>query len=206
MPKVVDHQERRLVIADALMRVESEHGLDEISLRHVAAAAGVSTGMVQHYFRTKAEMMLFVLSVVRSRAQERMTAAVALLGPASTPRELLRTVMLEMLALDEARQADTRVGLMFTAYAAVRPEVGALLHEDFAHTRAFLAAQIRAARADVPSAAEAGPAHDPDLAAVGLLALAEGMNQYLLGDHYDAATATAALDAHLDLIVGRVRR
>ena len=57
MPKKVDHQERRTLIADALMRVAADQGLEAVSLRHVAAAAGVSSGMVQHYFRTKDEMM-----------------------------------------------------------------------------------------------------------------------------------------------------
>ena len=39
MPKKVDHAERRRLIADALMRVAAEQGLEAVSLRHVAAAA-----------------------------------------------------------------------------------------------------------------------------------------------------------------------
>lgn len=66
MPKKVDRHERRTLIADALMRVAARQGLEAVSLRHVAAEAGVSPGMVQHYFRTKDEMMAFAMAVVRS--------------------------------------------------------------------------------------------------------------------------------------------
>ncbi|MGH3910171.1 MAG: TetR/AcrR family transcriptional regulator, partial [Pseudonocardiaceae bacterium] len=65
MPKRVDHRARRTQIADALMRVAATKGLQAVSLRHVAHEAGVSAGMVQHYFRTKDEMMTFALEVVK---------------------------------------------------------------------------------------------------------------------------------------------
>ncbi|MEU5722876.1 TetR family transcriptional regulator C-terminal domain-containing protein [Micromonospora sp. NPDC047738] len=196
MPKRVDHGERRKLIADALMRVAAERGLEAVSLRHVAAEAGVSSGMVQHYFRTKDEMMTFALSVVRDRSEARVTRAVAALGDEPSPRTLLRTMLAELLPLDEARRADGRVALAFLAYTAVRPAVAAGLHQDSAELLAFIAGQIRTAQA-------AGATHvDPDRAAVALLAVMEGLGVYLLGGHYPPETALAALDAQLDLLFG----
>ncbi|MEV0809164.1 TetR family transcriptional regulator C-terminal domain-containing protein [Micromonospora sp. NPDC050200] len=198
MPKRVDHRERRSLIADALMRVAAEHGLEAVSLRHVAAEAGVSAGMVQHYFRTKDEMMAFALSVVREHNEARVTAAVTALGATPAPRALLRTMLGELLPLDAPRSADGRVALAFLAYTAVRPAVAAALHQDTAGLLAFIAGQVRAAQA-------AGAARhdvDPDRAAVGLLALMEGLGVYLLGGHFPPAIALAALDAQLDLIFG----
>ncbi|WP_446212535.1 TetR/AcrR family transcriptional regulator [Micromonospora sp. IBSANI012] len=198
MPKRVDHRERRTQIADALMRVAAEHGLEAVSLRHVAAEAGVSAGMVQHYFRTKDEMMAFALSVVREHNEARVTAAVTALGATPSPRTLLRTMLGEVLPLDAPRQADGRVALAFLAYTAVRPDVAAGLHQDTAGLLAFIAGQLRAAQA----AGAARPEVDPDDAAVGLLALMEGLGVYLLGGHFPPETALAALDAQLDLIFG----
>ncbi|MEU3452055.1 TetR family transcriptional regulator C-terminal domain-containing protein [Micromonospora sp. NPDC006766] len=192
MPKRVDHQERRTLIADALMRVAAEHGLEAVSLRHVAAEAGVSSGMVQHYFRTKDEMMAFALSVVREHSESRVGQAVAALGPDPSPRTLLRTMLAELLPLDEARRADGRVALAFLAYTAVRPAVAAALHGETAELLAFIAGQIRAAQARV----------DPDRAAVALLAVMEGLGVYLLGGHYPPETALGALDTQLDLLLG----
>ena len=169
-------------IARALFRVAGERGLEEVSLRHVAAAAGVSTGAVQHYFRSRDEMMLFALSVIRENVRGRVAVALAALGPDPSPRALVRAALLEMLPLDEPRTADARVGLMFNAYAAVRPEVAAELRTEVAQSRAFMASLVG------------------DQAAVGLLAMAEGMAAFLLGGHYDAATAVRAVDAQLDLL------
>ena len=188
MPKKVDHQERRELIADALMRVAADQGLEAVSLRHVAAAAGVSAGMVQHYFRTKDEMMAFALSVVRERSQVRVTDAVARLGDDPPPRLLLRTMIAALLPLDERTRDDGRVALAFLAYTAVRPAAASALHEETAQLIGFIASVL--------------PVRNADAAAAGLLALMEGLGVYLLGGQYTAEQALSALDAHLDLLFG----
>ncbi|MCO1617238.1 TetR/AcrR family transcriptional regulator [Micromonospora tulbaghiae] len=197
MPKRVDHRERRALIADALMRVAAEQGLEAVSLRHVAAAAEVSPGMVQHYFRTRDEMMVFALAVVRERNEARVRRAVEALGATPAPRALLRAMLAELLPLDEDRRADGRVALAFLAYTAVRPAVAAALHDETAALLAFVAGQITAG-----SPLVADGRVDPERAAVGLLAVMEGLGIYVLGGHYPPETALAALDAHLDLIFG----
>ncbi|MET7864686.1 TetR family transcriptional regulator C-terminal domain-containing protein [Micromonospora taraxaci] len=186
MPKKVDHQERRTLIADALMRVAADQGLEAVSLRHVAAAAGVSAGMVQHYFRTKDEMMAFALSVVRERSQVRVTDAVARLGENPPPRLLLRTLLAALLPLDEHTRDDGRVALAFLAYTAVRPAAATGLREGTRQLTEFVAGVLPAGRGDA--------------AAAGLLALMEGLGVYLLGGQYTAEQALGALDAHLDLL------
>ncbi|MFI5495078.1 TetR/AcrR family transcriptional regulator [Actinoplanes sp. NPDC051859] len=187
MPRKVDTQERRTRIADALMRVAAEQGLEAVSLRHVAAAAGVSAGMVQHYFRTKDEMMRFAMEVVRDRAQVRVTEAIAGLGATPQPRDLLRTMITSILPLGEQARADGRVALAFLAYTAVRPAAAATLREDTDQMSGFLAGMLP------------GPA--PEAAAAGLLALMEGLGVYLLGGQLSAEQALAALDAHLNLLI-----
>lgn len=198
MPKKVSHQERRRLIADALMRVAAERGIEAVSLRHVAAEVGVTAGMVQHYFRTKDEMMTFALAVVRERSQARLTEAVRSLGESPSPRALLGTMLAELLPLDDQRRADGRVALAFLAYTAVRPAAAAALHDDTAGLIDFIAGQVRAAQ--TTGEAEAGI--DPTDAAIGLVAVMEGLGVYLLGGHYAPDTALAALDAHLALIFG----
>jgi AcrR family transcriptional regulator len=186
MPKKVDRQERRTLIADALMRVAADRGLEAVSLRHVAAEAGVSAGMVQHYFRTKDEMMAFALAVVSERSQIRVTEAVARLGENPSPRLLLRTMIAALLPLDEQSRNDGRVALAFLAYTAVRPAAASALREETAQMIGFMASIL--------------PAPNADAAAAGLLALMEGLGVYLLGGHYTAEQALGTLDAHLDLV------
>jgi AcrR family transcriptional regulator len=188
MPRKVDHLQRRTRIADALMRVAADQGLEAVSLRHVAAEAGVSAGMVQHYFRTKDEMMAFALSVVRDRGQVRVTEAVTRLGDDPPPRLLLRTVIATLLPLDSDVRDDGRVALAFLAYAAVRPAAASALHEDTRLMTGFIAGLL--------------PGQDAPQRATGLLALMEGLGVYLLGGHCTGEQALAALDAHLDMIFG----
>jgi AcrR family transcriptional regulator len=186
MPKKVDPEERRRLIADALMRVAAEQGLESVSLRHVAAQAGVSAGMVQHYFSSRDEMMSFALAVVRERSQRKVTEALAGLGADPPPRLMLRTMIEALLPLDDESRDNGRVALAFLAYTAVRPAAAAELHDDTAQMVDFVAGLLK-----VP---------DPVGAAASLLALMEGLGIYLLGGQYTAQRALQALDAHLDLL------
>jgi AcrR family transcriptional regulator len=196
MPKVVDHHERRTLIADALLRVAARDGLEAVSLRHVATEAGVTSGMVQHYFRTKDEMMQFALGVVRERNEARITAAVTRLGPAPAPRDFLQAVLAGLLPLDDASRADGLVALAFLAYAAVRPEAGASLRQDAPQMVAYIADQIRTAQA--AGAARTGV--DSESAATGLLAVTEGLGMYLLTAQTTPEKALKTLDAHLAFV------
>lgn len=196
MPKVVDHHERRTLIADALLRVAARDGLEAVSLRHVATEAGVTSGMVQHYFRTKDEMMQFALGVVRERNEARITATVTRLGPAPTSRDFLHAFLTGLLPLDEASRADGLVALAFLAYAAVHPDAGASLRRDTPQLVAYVADQIRTAQ--VAGAARTGI--DPEAAATGLLAVTEGLGMYLLTAQTTAEIALKTLDAHLTFV------
>ncbi|RKN03766.1 TetR/AcrR family transcriptional regulator [Streptomyces radicis] len=187
MPRKVDHRARRELLADALMRLAAARGLEEVSLRHVAAEAGVSTGMVQHYFRTKDEMMAFALGMVMDRIRERSDGAVA----SATPRELVRGLLCEVLPLDETRRLENHVVLAFLAYAAVKPSIASGLRESAAGMREFLADQLRASGAD---------GIDPERAAAGLLALVDGLGIQVLSRQLTEEAAIAALDSHLALI------
>jgi AcrR family transcriptional regulator len=148
--------------------------------------------MVQHYFRTKDEMMAFALSVVRDRSQRRVTEAVARLGANPPPRLLLRTMIATLLPLDEQTRADGRVALAFLAYTAVRPAAASALRDDTAELVAFIAGIL--------------PGPNADGAAAGLLALMEGLGVYLLGGQYTGEQALSALDAQLDLLFAAATR
>ena len=191
MPKQVDPHERRTLLADALLRVAATRGLMDVSLRHVAAEAGVTAGMVQHYFRTKDEMMIFALDVVSARVQARLES-----DPTTHdgPRALVRALLVQLLPVDDDRALEGRVAIAFHAYAASRPDVAARLRDDTRDMRAMIADQVPAD----------GPL-DPESAATGLLSLVEGLAIHVLGGHLTADHAVATLDAHLGMAFGHVR-
>lgn len=194
----MDHHARRTQIADALMRLAATQGLEAVSLRHVATEAGVSTGMVQHYFGTKDEMMMFALDVVRDRVQERLASGPDAVDEALPPKRLVRALLVEVLPLDEPRLMEGRLALAFLAYAAVKPAVASGLRDQTTEMRVFLADQIKAAQAS----SDTVPRVDPDRAATALLALTEGLGLHLMGQHYSPEVALAVFDAQLDAIFG----
>lgn len=189
VPKKVDHRERRTEIADALMRIAADRGLEAVSLRHVATEAGVSTGMVQHYFRTKDEMMAFALDVVSDRIQARAEASI---DSAASPKDIVRALLIQLLPLDKTRQLEGHVGLAFLAYSAVKPAMATRLRESAVEMRVVLADMIRAAQRSTNL--------DPDQAAVALFALVDGLGVQILGHQESPDVALAAFDAHLDLL------
>ncbi|WP_369134173.1 TetR/AcrR family transcriptional regulator [Modestobacter sp. I12A-02662] len=190
MPRKVDSRERREQLADALMRLAGARGLDGVSLRQVAAEAGVSTGMVQHYFRTKDEMMTFAFEMVTDRIRTRSQSATA----PETPRELVRGLLLEILPLDEPRRLENHVVLAFLAYAAVKPSIATGSRKTAGGMRTFVADQLRAAGT--------GGA-DAERAAAGLLALVDGLGLQLLLRRCSEEDAIATLDHHLASLFGR---
>ncbi|RZQ63516.1 TetR/AcrR family transcriptional regulator [Amycolatopsis suaedae] len=191
MPKLVDHHERRTRIADALFQVAATDGIEAVSLRHVAAAAGVTTGMVQHYFRTKEEMLLFALDVIGERVQARVEASTAR-GTGAMLRELL----VQQLPFDEPRRAELRVALAFQAYAVRSPAIAARLREGHERLRDVVAGQIRQAQA----AGEASRTLDPHASATGLVALVEGLGGLAASGSLGPEEALAAFDAHLSTL------
>ncbi|WP_433802524.1 TetR/AcrR family transcriptional regulator [Actinomycetospora sp. CA-084318] len=187
VPKKVDPHERRTLLADALMRVAARRGLTDVSLRHVAAEAGVTAGMVQHYFRTKDEMMVFALGAVRDRVEQRLAADPAMQG---SSRRRVAALLEQLLPLDDERTLEAHVGLAFQAWAAVKPEIAADLRADTEGMRHGLAQWI----------ASAGKVDDPRRAATALLSLVEGLALHVLGQHLTADEARATLHAQLDLV------
>lgn len=202
MPKKVDHRERREQIAAALLRVAGEHGLEAVSLRHVAANAGVTSGMVQHYFPSKDAMMSFAMRSASARYEARMNDAIAGLGEDPTARELVDTMLTALLPLDENHVADARVALAFQSYAATNRDAAEELGAGSAQMRAYIAELLRGAstgeRADIIA--------DPVHTATALLAMAEGLAVQILSAGLSTEVAAAALQHHLDLVFGALPR
>lgn len=190
VPKRVDHQQRRRQIADALWRVVGARGFDDVSLRHVATEAGVSMGLVQHYFRTKEQLLGFAMDSVTERVRQRYAAEVARLPDPPPPRELVGTLLTQWLPLDEQRYREGHFLFAFLAHGVRDGMIGERMRSDMAQLREFVTAMVRLAPGN----------QDPRRTALTLLALNDGLAAHVLGGFLLPDDALAALDAHLDTI------
>src|SRR5438309_2903654 len=75
-------------IRNAALRQFAARGVAAASIRHVAKAAGVSPGLVQHHFRSKAGLRRAVDAFVMRRAVEAFGELVPGSSPAEDAREL----------------------------------------------------------------------------------------------------------------------
>jgi TetR/AcrR family transcriptional repressor of bet genes len=57
MPKIVDHDLQREKFAEATMSLIARHGLEGVTMRAVAAEAGLSYGSLFHYFASKDDLL-----------------------------------------------------------------------------------------------------------------------------------------------------
>lgn len=172
MPRTADHEERRRQIAAAVCELIAEHGLDAVTVARTAATAGISVGLVQHYFRTKDEMLLhafrYVSARIRSRIDERVRAGIRHQRPIS---RVLAEALAEFIPLDETRRAEFRVARAFAGRALDAPELAAVDAETARALREELAQAVHNGK----ECGEVDPALDPWPAAVRLAAVTEGL-------------------------------
>jgi AcrR family transcriptional regulator len=148
VPKKVDHDARRREIADALLALAAAEGLESVSLRHVAAAAGISMGAVQHYFRTKDEMLQFALQHQAERREQRIIARLTAVGREPTAREICRTTLVEVLPVDDVRRGEYLAGVAFFIRGLRDPLMAATLAEGGPKVHAFFADLLGRAQRD----------------------------------------------------------
>lgn len=111
MPKVVDHEQRRREIVDAVLRVVVRDGAAGASVRTVSAEAGWSTGALRHYFASQRELREFTARMVTERVGARIRAFVAEHEFALSLPELAAGILEQLIPLDEQRREEYQLWL-----------------------------------------------------------------------------------------------
>jgi len=168
MPRYADPVERRRQVADALLRVVAAEGFEAASIPRIARELGASTGLVQAYFRSKDELLLFAAEQLADRLRSRVEAALA---HGDGVKERLLYGMSVIGGADEEYPTEGRVWLAFLARATVHPrlrEVHAAGEREI-RERCRLAFEIARDLGEVPGDI------DPEAEARSLTAFADGL-------------------------------
>ncbi|KZM72661.1 TetR/AcrR family transcriptional regulator [Nocardia terpenica] len=194
MPRQVDHDERRRQIAEAVWRLAISGGLEQVTLRQVAAEAGVSARLLQYYFGTRDELLLGALEILNADGEREARERLA--GVASDLRAIVRGVLLEMLPLDESRRRRQVVHAAYFVRFLTEPRLAAVA-EAAPHAVADLVADL------LVRGRESGqvPQHvDAAAEAAFLTAGAEGIQTRVLLGQWTSDYAIALIDRQLDRI------
>jgi AcrR family transcriptional regulator len=135
--------ERRRQLIDAGARVFSEHAYEELSMREIAEAAGVSKALLYHYFPSKIDLFK---AAVGEKAQELR----AVIEPASdgTPFEQLEASIDAYLAWIEV---NARAWAKLMQSAAKLPDARELVESFRQQTMDMLLAELAGAMAPRPA-------------------------------------------------------
>lgn len=197
VPKIVDHEERRRHITDAVCRITLRGGLGAATFREVAAEAGVSVRLVQHYFGTKAGLLDATQQHVGERSIARLTRWIE--ATDGSPRAVLEAFLKSFVPIDD----ESRVAMLM--YAALHAEsiVDTVEHrargEQPARPERTTEAQMMYDTVlEQLQRGPLAPGVDPLVEARLITALMPGLGQYLLSETITADDANRTIDYHLD--------
>lgn len=178
VPKLVDHDVRRREIAQAVWAVIAERGIEGVTLRGVAAEAGVSVGRIQHYHASREELVRDSCRELLKAATQRFEAA----GDA-TPVERLRRLILGRIPTTPEFAIGTSIWLAYEAKSVDDPVIAELVQRGHA-------GGVREAAALL---GECGVADAPAVA-LRLMATAEGLAIRVLVGGLEPRAATELLE------------
>jgi len=137
MPKLGMEEVRRRQLIEATIASIHEVGLAESSLSRISARAGVSTGIVHHYFEDKAELLESTLRVLGTSLRR---SVVMRLDRARTPAERLMAVVDGNIGPDQFTPEGVSAWLAFwaqvptnTRLARVQRIIISRLHDNLVH-------------------------------------------------------------------------
>src|SRR5690606_2816794 len=98
MPRVADHDQRRALMTHAFQRILAAEGLQRVTFSKVAADAGISVGLIQHYFANKDELLRFAYEDCLRRSADRVARHITAGEAAGLPiSAMLLTALTELL-------------------------------------------------------------------------------------------------------------
>lgn len=109
MPKIVDHDHKRKIIAETAWKIIETEGIEKASIRRIASEAGMSTGALRHYFSNQDELLLFIMEYFLARGKERSENK----SWSTNPLIAVQETLLELVPVDRDKQTETSVWLVF---------------------------------------------------------------------------------------------
>ncbi len=200
MERAAKHETRRAQLADAILELASREGVERVTLRAVAAEAGVSMGQVQHYFATKEDMLLYAvehaMQGMERRIHERVEGTDR--NQFESAARMLRSMLEEMLGTDPETRQLLRMSIALLSRTGGDERIAKALMRDDDQLKAFTTQTILWAQ----ELGRADPNLDPVQDAEILWALVGQLGSEVALGYRDAAAAMTTLHYALGRIIG----
>ncbi|MEV2277088.1 TetR/AcrR family transcriptional regulator [Nocardiopsis sp. NPDC049922] len=182
--------QRREQILDAVGRLLGREGLHAVTMRAVAAEAGVSLRLVQYYGESKERLLTAALERLADRSLQRWRTRMAVRGEGDVS-EAIRAFFDEALPTDEDGRAFHRVGVSLELLAITRPDAATAAYQDHLRGLADHLAEVVGADPRVGGARAR-------LIATQVMSLAHGLGSLLMAGNVTRAQAEEVVRDYLD--------
>jgi AcrR family transcriptional regulator len=165
-PAPGDREARREDVSQAVWQVLADKGFGGLTLRAVAAAMGVSTGMLMHYFPAKRALVAHALELLEKRTAERPRRE-----PPAEGLAALRATLLDILPLTADDVARNRIWVSSWDLALADDALGAEQADRYTRLRSAIGLHLETARdlGELPATA------DPEQLAATAVAFTHGL-------------------------------
>lgn len=179
------------------MRLAARRGLQGVSFREVAAEAGVSVSLVQHYFGTKANLLGTTIHMCSADMGQRALRRLEELGPDPSPLRRISCIASAFLPTDDVSRSAMLVILGFAATALTDTSV---LSDDTFQDETNLRALVAEELAEAQRRGEVTAALEPAIEARAISSLIVGLSVGVLLGSCDSDEALAVIESHLALL------
>jgi len=119
MPKIVDHDNQREIIAKAAWRVIRNDGFENATVRKIAQEAGLAPSSLRYYFNNQEQLLQFALRMVIERVENRFLKMNLLVN--NITLEEAKQILLQLIPIDEEQKLEMEVWLSFSVKALRNP-------------------------------------------------------------------------------------
>ena len=117
MPKIIDHDSKKLEIGNVILTYIAQHGVSDLTIRKLSKFGGFSTGVLSHYFADKQEMLNWACDIHIQQIESRIVQKIQ---QRPSALEQIEGVIQELLTVQD-ESLDMIIPLYFWT---------AILHED----------------------------------------------------------------------------
>lgn len=169
MPKIVDHKSQREKFAQAAMSLIARHGLEGVTMRAVAAEAGLSYGSLFHYFESKDDLLKHAIQYSAALQTQRVNE----FSDKYSGLQALEHLLCDDAIINESSRDSWMVWMTFQYKVALQSSF-ADLHADLVD--GWLT-RITALLSDAQDTGEISSTLDLDLEAMAVWAYSAGIGQ-----------------------------
>lgn len=169
MPKIVDHDLQRVKFAEAAIRLIARDGFEGMTMRAVAAEAGLSYGSLFHYFSSKDDLLMHAVRHSTSQQTQRVNE----FATQYTGLTALRHLLCDDAIVSDTSRDDEVVWLAFLYKAALKESFSEMYDELINGWLDRIEGLIR----DAQSAGEIRPELDASFEAMAIWVYSAGISQ-----------------------------